>query len=91
MKTAVVVGLLLVALLGVGVVAASALTRPAEMRPMAGSMGPGMNGGMMGSGMGPGHMQGGMTGGMMGSGMDHNAMHGQMHETCPCCHGGSMN
>ncbi|MBI4416185.1 MAG: hypothetical protein HY557_04295 [Euryarchaeota archaeon] len=75
MKTAIVASLLLVALLGVGIVAASSVARPVGMTSVAGGTGSGMNGGMMG-------------GGMMGSGMGDGAMHGQMNGTCPCCSGG---
>ncbi len=78
MKATIVAGLLLVALLGIGVVAASALARPVGMTSVAGGMGSGMNEGMMG-------------GGMMGPGMDHGAMHEQMNGTCPCCSGDSPN
>ena len=78
MKTAIVAGLVVVALLGVGIVAASAAVAPGGMGAPAGGVG-----GMMGSGMG------GMPGGMMGG--DMQGMHDQMHEQCPCCQGEDPN
>ena len=81
MKTALVAGLAVVALLGVGVVAASAAMRPGGMGGSAGGM---MGGGMMGGGMGGMH-----NGDMQGM---HDQMHqgmdpGGMHDQCPCCDG----
>ena len=76
MKSALVAGLAVVALLGVGVVAANAAMSPGGMGAPSG----GMNGGMMGGGMG---------GGMMGG--DMQGMHEQMHDQCPCCQGDDPN
>jgi len=82
MKTALIAGLAVVALFGVGVVAASAVMAPGGMAAPTGGMG-GMNGGMMGGGMGD------MPGGMMGG--DMQGMHEQMHDQCPCCQGDDPN
>ena len=82
MKTAWMAGLAVVALLGVGVVAAAAVMAPGGMAAPTGGMG-GTNGGMMGGGMG------GMPGGMMGGNMQ--GMHEQMHDQCPCCQGDDPN
>jgi len=80
MKTALVAGLAIVALLGVGVVAASAAMIPGGMGGSAGGMG----GGMMGGGM-----TGGGMGGMMGGDMQgmHDQMQGMDHDGCHCCQG----
>jgi len=80
MNTALVAGLAVVALLGVGVVAASATMYPGGMGGSTGGM---TGGGMMGGGMGG--MMGGDMQGMHDQmqGMDHD----QMHDQCPCCQG----
>jgi len=51
MKMTIVAGLVVVALLGVGIVAASAAMAPGGMGTPAGGMGSGMSGGMMGGDM----------------------------------------
>lgn len=70
MKTAVVAGLAVVALFGIGLVAASMAMAPG-----------GMGGGMMGGGTG-----GMMGGDMQGThDQMHEGMDSGMHDECPCC------
>ena len=76
MKTAIVAGVLVVALLGVGVVAAGSMR-------LAAAPGAGMGGGMPGGMMGGGTTGGGMPGGMMGGDMP--GMDQGMHDDCHCC------